>query len=156
MAKKERKEAILALVRSHRIGSQEVLRTLLSDRGFTVTQATLSRDMAELRLVKVMGTDGGAHYALPDAEGHVPPPEMVFPALFLSAEAAGNLVVVRTAGGGAQAVALSIDAAGWSEVLGTVAGDDTVLVILREAGEATAVRDRLHEIAGGGPPGTAA
>ena len=156
MAKKERKEAILALVRSRRIGSQEALRALLSDQGIEVTQATLSRDMAELKLVKVMGADGGAYYALPDGEGHTPPLATVLPALFLSAEVAGNLMVVRTVTGGAQAVGLAIDSEEWAEVLGTLAGDDTVLVILREAEQASAVGARLSAIAGTRIPGMTA
>ncbi len=156
MAKKERKEAILALIRSRRIGSQEALRALLSDRGIEVTQATLSRDMAELKLVKVMGADGGARYALPDAEGQSPPSETLLSSLFLSAEASGNLMVVRTMTGGAQAVALAIDSEEWAEVLGTLAGDDTVLVILRDAEQAAAVGARLRGIADARSPGRTA
>ena len=155
-AKQERKEAILGLVGSRRLGSQEAIRAVLSDRGIDVTQATLSRDMAELKLVKVMGADGGPHYALPGGEGQAPPVETLLSSLFLSAEAAGNLMVVRTMTGGAQAVALAIDSEEWAEVLGTLAGDDTVLVILREAEQAVAVAARLRAIAGAKAPGPTA
>ncbi len=147
MGKKERKETILDLIRTHRVTSQEGLRELLRKRGIEVTQATLSRDMTELRLVKVMGSDGGARYSLPDAGDHTPHLEALLPTLFLSADSAGNLMVVRTMTGGAQAVGLAIDAEGWPEVLGTVAGDDTVLIVLRDEDRAAGVKARLEAAA---------
>ncbi len=150
MAKRERKRAILDLIRTHRVTSQEALRGLLKDLGIEVTQATLSRDMTELRLVKVMGSDGGAHYSLPEGGEYTPPLETLLPTLFVSAESAANLMVVRTMTGGAQAVGLAIDSEEWPEVLGTIAGDDTVLVILREAQKAGAVLRRLHAMASKG------
>ncbi len=77
-------------------------------------------------------TDGG-HYTLPEEWEHSPPLESLLPTLFVSAEGTGNLLVVRTMTGGAQAVALGIDWEEWPEVLGTIAGDDTILLILRDA-----------------------
>jgi len=150
VAKRERKEVILDLIRTHRITSQEALRALLKERGIKVTQATLSRDMTELRLAKVMGSDGGAHYSLPEGGEHTPPLESLLPTLFVSAESTGNLMVVRTMTGGAQAVGLAVDSEEWPEVLGTIAGDDTVLLILRDAKQALTIQSRLDAIAGKG------
>lgn len=145
--KRDRQSAILQVLREHRIGSQEGLREHLQERGIDVTQATVSRDVRDLRLVKVPDADGNAYYTLPDEFENVPPLERLLPTLFHSAEGAGNLLVVKTMTGGAQAVALGIDWEEWPEVLGTIAGDDTILIICREAEQATRVRARLEAMA---------
>lgn len=124
------------------------LKELLAREGIEVTQATLSRDLRDLRLVKVPGVNGGGHYALPEEWENTPPLESLLPTLYLSAEGTGNLLVVRTMTGGAQAVALGIDWEEWPEVLGTIAGDDTILLILKEAGQLEEVRSRILQIAG--------
>lgn len=146
-SKRERQAAILELVREHRVTSQEELRSLLSERRIEVTQATLSRDLRDLRLVKVPGAEGTPHYSLPDEWEHTPPLETLLPTLFLSAEGTRNLLVVRTMTGSAQAVALGIDWEEWPEVLGTIAGDDTILVICREEEHVPLVARRLEGIA---------
>lgn len=146
MSKRERHAAILELIREHSITSQDGLRELLAERGFDVTQATVSRDIRELRLVKVRGA-GASHYTLPEEWENTPPLETLLPTLFLGGEGTGNLLVVRTMTGGAQAVALAIDWEEWPEVLGTIAGDDTILVILREPDHVELVLGRLTEIA---------
>lgn len=120
---------------------------LLREAGIEVTQATVSRDIRELRLVKVPGVDGPPHYTLPEEWEHTPPLEKLLPALFVSAEGTRNLLVVRTMTGGAQAVALAIDWEEWPEVLGTIAGDDTILIICREDAQVGEVRRRLEEVA---------
>jgi transcriptional regulator of arginine metabolism len=124
------------------------LRTLLEKEGIVVTQATLSRDLRDLRLVKVPGAEGGGHYTLPEEWENSPPLEALLPTLFVSAEGTGNLLVVRTMTGGAQAVGLGIDWEEWPEVLGTIAGDDTILLILRDADQMEEVRSRILCIAG--------
>jgi len=144
-SKRERHAAILDLIRNHRVGSQEDLRELLAREGIDVTQATVSRDIRELRLVKVPASEGPAHYTLPEEWEHTPPLETLLPALFVSAEGTRNLLVVRTMTGGAQAVALAIDWEEWPEVLGTIAGDDTILIICREDEQVEDVRSRLEE-----------
>jgi len=148
VSKRDRQDAILALVRKERVTSQMELRTHLVEQGIEVTQATLSRDLKELRLVKVPEAGGGSHYTLPEEWEHTPPLESLLPTLYVSAEAAGNLVVIRTMTGGAQAVALGIDWEEWPEILGTIAGDDTILLILREERFSPAIIRRLAEIAG--------
>ena len=147
MGKRERHSAILQAIRENRVRSQESLRSLLIDRGIEVTQATLSRDIRELRLVKVPGADGTSHYTFPEEWEHTPPLEALLPTLFLSAEGTDNLLVVRTMTGGAQAVALAIDWEEWPEVLGTIGGDDTILIILRSPEQTEELRERLLEIA---------
>jgi transcriptional regulator of arginine metabolism len=151
MSKPKRHARIRELVQSHRVSSQEQLRELLEARGFDVTQATLSRDIRELRLIKVHDPEGGHHYTLPpETWDNVPALTRLLPALFLSAEGTGNLLIIRTMTGGAQAVAEAIDWEEWPEVLGTLAGDDTILVILRDPAQLHTVRRRLEERAGTG------
>lgn len=149
ISKHARHEAILEAIRSRRVTSQEQLRELLEDAGFAVTQATVSRDIRELRLVKVPGAEGSAAYTLPDEWVSTPPLQSLLPTLYASAEGAGNLLVVRTMTGGAQAVALAIDWEEWPEVLGTIAGDDTILIICREPVQVPDVQRRIEEIAEG-------
>jgi transcriptional regulator of arginine metabolism len=144
--KRDRQDAILALIKANRVDSQEVLRELLAEHGIEVAQATLSRDIRDLRLVKVTGADGGAQYTLPEEWENSPPLETLLPTLMTGAEASANLLVVRTLNGGAQAVAGAIDWEEWPEVLGTIAGDDTILLVLRDPGDAPTLIERLDSI----------
>lgn len=148
VSKRERQGAILEIIRNNRVTSQMELRALLMEENIEVTQATLSRDLKDLRLVKVPGAAGRSHYTLPEEWEHTPPLETLLPTLFLSVDGTGNLLVVRTMTGGAQAVATGIDWEEWPEVLGTIAGDDTILLILRDEGHLRFVRNRILEIAG--------
>ena len=148
-SKRERHEAILGLIRGERVSSQDELRERLRDSGIEVTQATVSRDIRELRLVKVPGVDGPAHYTLPEEWEHTPPLERLLPTLYVSSEGTRNLLVVRTMTGGAQAVAIAIDWEEWPEVLGTIAGDDTILIICREDEQVEDVRRRLETVTRG-------
>ena len=148
MGKTERHAAVRELIQQHRIGSQEQLRELLVERDFDVTQATLSRDIRELRLVKIPDPEGGTHYTLPpESWDQRPPIARLLPTLYVGAEGTGNLIVVRTLAGGAQAVAEALDWEEWPEVLGTLGGDDTVLVILRDPKNIASVIQRLESIA---------
>jgi transcriptional regulator of arginine metabolism len=149
MNKQHRLAAVRELVQSHRVGSQEHLRELLAERGFDVAQATLSRDIRELRLVKVPDAEGRTHYTLPpESWDNTPPITRLLPTLYLGAEGTGNLLVVKTMVGGAQAVAEAIDWEEWPEVLGTLAGDDTILMVLRRAEHVPVIQRRLEELAG--------
>ena len=147
--KPQRHAAILDLVRSLRISSQEVLRERLAERGFEVAQATLSRDIRELGLVKVPGEEGGSVYTVP-AYVTDPTPTLarLLPALYLGYDGVGNLLIVKTLTGGAQPIAVAIDWEEWPEVVGTLAGDDTILLILRDPAHLPTIRRRLEEIAG--------
>ncbi len=149
MGKPERQAAIRELVASHRVTSQEHLRELLGERGLEVAQATLSRDIRELRLIKVPDAEGRSHYTLPpESWDNSPALTRLLPALFVGAEGTGNLLVVRTLSGGAQAVAEALDWEEWPEVLGTVAGDDTILLILRDPARLADIQRRVEELAG--------
>ncbi len=147
MSKRDRHAEILEVLKRHRVTSQEGLRELLQAKGTEVTQATLSRDIRELRLVKVPGADGTSHYSLPDEWESTPSLESLLPTLFQSAEGVDHLLVVRTLKGGAQTVAAGIDWEEWPEVLGTLAGDDTILIILRDSETLDTVRARIQSMA---------
>ena len=140
---------ITALLVRRPVHSQAELADALADAGVSVTQATLSRDLVELRAVKIRTSSGALAYAVP-AEGGDRTPAPVAAAeclavrlarlcaeLLVTAEASGNLVVLRTPPGAAQFLASAIDHSVLPGVLGTIAGDDTVLVIARESDDAT-------------------
>lgn len=143
-----RQSRIVELIRSRSIASQDQLRELLGRSGFEVTQATLSRDLRALGVVK--GAEG---YLLPAGvsaiEASAPLSQML--AMFaMSVRVAGSLVVVRTGPGQAQVVALGLDRGEEGEVIGTIAGDDTIFIATAGAREARALAERLREMAGMG------
>lgn len=144
--KAQRHAAILRLVREHNVPSQERLRALLAHAGFDVTQATLSRDIHELGLLKQPGADGAAGYAAPPEET-VPAPTLAgfVPSLLLRADGVGPLLVLRTPTGGASALAAALDREAWPEVLGTLAGDDTVLIVTRSPAARRKLARRLAD-----------
>lgn len=148
--KTQRHAAILRIVRQDTVGSQEQLRERLKSEGFAVTQATLSRDIRELGLAKVAAPDGGSHYsASADGNSGVRPHlEQLLPTMLVSAEGVGPLLVLKTTTGGAQALGLAVDGAGWNEIIGTIAGDDAILVITRSERARRAVQVRIQELAG--------
>ncbi len=148
--KTQRHAAIVRIIRRDTVGSQEQLRELLRGEGFEVTQATLSRDIRELGLAKVAAPDGGSHYAESGegAAGVRPHLEQLLPTMLVSAEGVGPLLVLKTTTGGAQALALAVDGAGWNEVIGTIAGDDAILVITRSERARRGVQSRIRELAG--------
>ncbi len=150
MSKQVRHAEIVEAIRTHRPGSQEKLRALLVERGIDVTQATLSRDIRELRLVKVPASDGGAHYTVPDEYDSTPSLTSLLPTLFLAAEGVEHMLVIHTLKGAAQTVAAGIDGEEWPEVLGTLAGDDTILLILRSREALAPVKSRIEALAGMG------
>jgi len=133
-----RREAIRRLIRGRRVSTQEDLRELLAHQGFGVTQGTLSRDLARLGARRAPAAQGGTVYELP-AESAVPPPGLLeaLDPLVRGVRDNGALVVVHTTPGAAQAVALALDQARLPEVLGTIAGDDTVFVAPVQAASAS-------------------
>lgn len=146
-AKARRHAAILRVVRREVIESQEQLRARLRAEGLVVTQATLSRDMREIGLGKVATPGGGARYVAPVRGAAVRSSlAQVVPVLLISADGIGPLLVLHTAAGAAAAVAAALDAEAWPEVLGTVAGSDTTLVIARSEQARRAVQVRLEEL----------
>src|SRR3974390_674286 len=131
MSKLARHSAIRDLVNSQPVASQEELRRALYRRGHRVTQATLSRDIHELGLVKT--AEG---YKAPQGEGaatHPPSIERLIQEFVYDVKTAQNLVVVKTGPGSAQPVSAAMDAEEWNEVVGTIGGDDTILAITRNS-----------------------
>ena len=147
--KRERQSAILEIVEQRAVSSQEDLRKLLLHRGWDVTQATLSRDLRELRLARVP-TPQGARYAVTDGnieESRVAL-ETLLPQLFLRIEGVSEMIVLRTVPGGAQPIAAALDGEAWTDVLGTIGGDDTILIVCRSSLARDRVVRRLKTLAG--------
>lgn len=149
--KTKRHAAILHLVREHAIPSQERLRELLVRAGFDVTQATLSRDIRDLGLVKAPDTEGVGHYEAPE-ESLLPSPPLtaMIPSLLLKVEGVGPLLVLSTPTGSASALAAALDHQEWPEVIGSIAGDDTLLMITRSIGERKKLEKRIAALVPGG------
>lgn len=146
--KRERQYAIRDLIESRAVESQEELRKLLRQRGWDVTQSTLSRDLREMRVARMPAPDGGVRYAIAESgEAAHSPIEALLPQLFTAIDGVGELIVLHTLPGGAQAIGRSIDAEEWSEILGTIAGDDTILLICRSAAAREKVMRRLGHLA---------
>jgi transcriptional regulator of arginine metabolism len=148
--KTQRHAAILRIVRRDRVESQEQLRERLKGEGYEVTQATLSRDLRLLGLTKVANSGGGSRYAAPPETGSGirPQLEQLLPTLLVSLDAVGPFLVLKTVTGAAQSLGVAVDGAGWPEVIGTIGGDDTLLVIMRSERARRAVHVRLKELAG--------
>lgn len=158
VTKSARQALIVELLETRDVRSQPELADLLGHRGVHVTQATLSRDLVELDAVKVRSTNGALVYAVPAEGGDRTPVGGESPAsqhrlarlcseLLVSAEYSANLVVLRTPPGAAQFLASAIDKVEISDVLGTIAGDDTVLVIGRDPAGGDALAHRFTSLA---------
>ncbi len=154
--KDRRQRAILTLVATRPVHSQEQLAQLLDVQGFETTQATVSRDIKELGLVKVPLKNGEGDgnlfkYVVPSATvNYVSRLHRVVAELVVSIEQATNLIVLKTPPGSAMLVASALDEAAWPEVIGTVGGDDTVLVIVRSIEQAPVVKQRFADLRASG------
>ena len=137
------------MINAHEVASQEDLRQLLESAGHRVTQATLSRDLRELGIVRAPTTTG-PRYVQPGAlsDEDAPSLEALMPQLFESVDGVRELLVLRTSASGAQPIAEAIDAESWPDVLGTVAGDNTILIICRSEAARLALSERLRKLAG--------
>lgn len=146
-----RRSRIASIIASQPITSQEQLREALATEGLVVTQATLSRDLADLGAIKQAGMDGRNVYVLPDD----PEPAVagdhrlgrILADVLVGADHSGNIVVLRTPPGAAQYLASAIDHTGWDQIIGTVAGDDTVLIVSKDPQGGAALTDRLLALA---------
>ncbi|GAA2126929.1 arginine repressor [Streptomyces synnematoformans] len=154
-----RHRRIVDILNRQPVRSQSQLARLLADDGLTVTQATLSRDLDELGAVKIRNTGGELIYAVP-SEGGFRTPQVplgesakeermarLAGELLISAEASANIVVLRTPPGAAQFLASAIDAAELNAILGTIAGDDTLMVISRDPSGGRSLADHLLKLA---------
>ena len=150
--KNARHEMILKLIREHSVETQEELAQYLNESGFCVTQATVSRDIRQLQLRKIQGPDGRQRYTAgdkedPDLAGRY---KRVLRDSFVSLDVSVNILVIHTVSGMAMAAAAALDSLDWPELLGSIAGDVTILVVIRSPGDAGIVRERIEEIAGRG------
>lgn len=147
-----RQHKILEIIRRQHIGTQEELLSELRKSGIKVTQATVSRDIKELGLVKVPFKNNEFYYAGP-GESLLHHSEERLKRLFISSvvglDASENLIIIKTNPGGAQGVASAVDLAGWDEIIGTVGGDDTILVVVKPKEAAGAVLERFTDLLGG-------
>ena len=166
LTKSARHQRIIDIVTTHPVRSQTELAELLVSAGVAVTQATLSRDLVELDAVKVRSASGALVYAVPAEGGDRTPRATTASAasgdrlarllgeLLTSADASANLALLRTPPGGAQFLASAFDRADIEDILGTVAGDDTVLVISRRPDGGRDLADRLLALANRTPAPT--
>jgi transcriptional regulator of arginine metabolism len=143
-----RRACIARLLAERDVHSQEELRALLAREGHDVTQATVSRDLDDLGALRLPDPTGRVTYVLPESGDPASLPRITRTALELisSVASSGNIVVLRTPPGGAQLVASALDRAGWDAVLGTVAGDDTVLIVTADADGGSAVAEHLATV----------
>ncbi|MDN5769574.1 MAG: arginine repressor [Microlunatus sp.] len=161
ITKTARQAQIIAILEQHPVRSQSELAELLSLERIQVTQGTLSRDLVEVGAVRVRGQQGHLVYAVP-ADGGDRTPQVGEFATFearlsrlcgevlVSAEASANLVVLRTPPGAAQYFASAIDRVAWDSILGTIGGDDTILLIARDPTGGTDIAERLLQMSQGG------
>jgi transcriptional regulator of arginine metabolism len=146
MNKALRQRAVLEALRQGPVANQEDLQRALRKRGFKVGQATLSRDIHDLNLSKT-----AAGYALPQGEGAglaLPPVQRLVREFVLDVRPAQNLLVVKTITGSAQPVAAALDEQEWEGVLGTIAGDDAILIVCPDKDAAKKVAARIEEMLG--------
>ncbi len=143
--KRTRLEMLRNLLQSNRFESQEEVLNALREQGFRLAQPTLSRDLKTLKVSKVCTEDGGYAYVLPEPTESEPKRQLV-PYGFKSVDFEGNFAVVKTGSAYANSLALEIDNLNIKEIVGTVAGDDTIFVMLREGTSKTVVIDALKQI----------
>lgn len=151
-SKVQRQHLIAGLLSDHAVASQERLVTLLADLDCVATQATVSRDLDDLGAIKVRGPDGESVYAIPEHPKDQRAPEdhvrRVLAEWVIQIDHSHNLVVLRTPPGTANVVAVALDRSGHPDIVGTIAGDDTILVIAAESTTGTDLADELRRTAG--------
>jgi transcriptional regulator of arginine metabolism len=147
-SKADRQKALLDVIARQAVSTQAELKDLLKARGIEADQATLSRDIRELGLVKA--SDDGAHYHYAPVEAVAPPAHVkastTLARLVRKIDCSGNLLVVKTDPGEASPIGLALDRMGWAEIVGTVAGDDTLLVVVKEGVPARKLAKRILDL----------
>ena len=147
--KSTRHKKIKELIQEHIIETQDDLTKALKENGIVVTQATVSRDIKELMLIKIPTGDGHYRYALSPEENVVLSRSRInrlFQDSIIKVDSSINLIVLHTIPGSAQSVAFSIDHAKWTEIIGTLAGDDTILLIARTESDVPTVISRITDL----------
>ena len=146
--KVNRHAKIIELINKYQIETQEELASYLNQEGFKVTQATVSRDIRDLKLTKVHAGEGKQRYA-PHQSGDSEMGEKYIRVLrdgFVSMDMAQNILVIKTVSGMAMAVCAAIDAMEWKEVVGSIAGDDTIMCAIRSVEDTIKVMDKISKI----------
>ena len=147
MTKKQRLNEILSLITDYEIGTQEELTDKLNALGYNVSQATVSRDINELNLIKKQtGLQKKYKYSIASVSGEEIPEKIItlYKNVTLSVSAANNLIVIKTLGGNAGTAGMAIDAMHFPEILGTIAGDDTLLIITKTNSDAETIVKSLR------------
>ena len=148
--KRRRLEKIIELIGKYDIETQEELADRLQQEGFRVTQATVSRDIRELKLSKVAAAGGRQKYVLLNHQEHQMAEKYVniLRQAFISMDSAQNILVIKTVAGMAMAVGAAMDNIGWKEIVGCIAGDDTVMCAIRTLEDTATVMEELEKIVG--------
>jgi len=151
--KKQRQDKILELIENYEIGTQEELAARLNAAGFIVTQATVSRDIREMHLLKTSGEEGKHHYVVmpvkrDEAEETIDADRFLaaFRSGFVSMQQAQNILVIRTVSGMAGGVAAALDAMKFPEVVGCIAGDDTIMCAIVGVQETEELMEKIQSI----------
>ena len=145
--KKNRQEKLIEIIENNVIETQEQIAEMLNAEGFKVTQATVSRDIKQLRLTKRTTPDGRHKYVyLKDDMGMADKYADVLKAGFVSMDQAQNILVIRTVSGMAMAVAAALDAMDFSEVVGCIAGDDTIMAAIRTNDDVPTIMERIRNL----------
>ena len=145
----QRQAAIIDLISNYEIDTQEELTARLREKGFNSTQATVSRDIKELRLIKIASSHGGYRYSVAESEqdsGFAPRLRNIFRECVIKVDVAQNLVVLKTITGMANAAAAALDSMKIGNIVGTIAGDDNVLIILKDNETARRFFEETHEM----------
>lgn len=148
--KNVRQQKILDIIEKYDIDTQETLISRLKEEGVFATQTTVSRDINQLKLVKAVTVDGSYKYIIPSIrkDNNAPVMNSVITDAVFSVEAAGNIVVVKTHSGMANAVAVCVDALNHNDIVGSVAGDDTIILVVRTNDIAMKMENRLKDVFG--------
>ena len=146
--KVERHSKIVELIGKYEIETQEELAEKLNQSGFNVTQATVSRDIRELKLTKIQGENGRQRYMVLESPRGTSAIKYIriLKDGFMSMDMAQNILVIKTVSGMAMAVAAAVDAMKWHEVVGCIAGDDTIMCAIRTVEDTAAVMDKIRKI----------
>ncbi len=145
-----RQNKILELIETHEIETQEKLSALLKESGFDVTQATISRDIKELQLIKTLSSSGkymyaaGLNHANPVTDRFI----KIFRETIKSISSSGNIIVVKTLSGCANAAAEAIDSLNFPHILGSIAGDNTIFLVVENPGDKDAFIDEFNSMLG--------
>lgn len=145
MIKSDRHAKTLELISNENISTQSELTRRLNDCGFNVTQATVSRDLQEMRIIKVLLSDGTYKYA-PSKDGDISigdKLESILNHCLANVDYANNIVVLKTMSGAAQAVGYALDSFVWDEIVGTICGDDTIMIVVRNEKSAKQLCSKL-------------